>query len=123
MGGGTAMTLDQLSAAATESFNEAMQLVDVNADPDLILVARCRSASLHDKLAQALVNAYRTGQLVAVTDDAIERVARAILRAKIDRNARGYEHLPETFNVPFAQDYFDANVVIEALAAKGTGGE
>lgn len=53
----------------------------------------------------------------------VERVARAILRAKIDRNARGYEHLPETFDVPFAQDYFDANVVIEALAAKGTGGE
>ena len=66
---------------------------------------------------RAFSDQLRTGQLVAVADDAIERVARAILRAKIDRNARGYEHLPETFDVPFAQDYFDANIVVEAMAA------
>jgi len=84
-------TLDQLSAAATEGewvadnhvitlspattvaclvnynqFGDEFPIVNEEADAAFIV---------------ALVNAYRTGQLVAVADDAVERVARAMCEA------------------------------------------
>ena len=113
-------TLEQLSAAATDAVKTTgdKYFGDYELSKD-----QWEAVDALVEFARVVTHQLRTGQLVAVSDDAIERVARALLRAKIDRNAKGYEHLPEDFNVPFAQDYFDANVVIAALAAKGTGDE
>ena len=69
------MTLDQLSAAATEAMDKAMRLIDEGAPQPAISKASFENTIAHEKLAHALVNAYRAGQLVAVADDAIERVA------------------------------------------------
>lgn len=75
------MTLEQLSAAATEGEWISIQS-SINPDRHYITnehnaifaseIGGTKPADL--KFVTSLVNLYRTGQLVAVTDDAIERV-------------------------------------------------
>ena len=72
------MTLDQLSAAATGGEWELRHDDEIwgnEGHGDIQLVT---AHSIDAAFIVALVNAYRTGQLVAVADDAVDRVARAI---------------------------------------------
>lgn len=78
-------TLDQLSAAATQGEWISIQS-SINPDRQYITnehhaifaseIGGTKPADL--KFVTSLVNLYRTGQLVAVADDAVDRVARAI---------------------------------------------
>ena len=72
----------------------------------------------------ALVNAYRTGQLVAVADDAIERVARAMQDMPYmadwdDLEHEDQEHMREMARIAIAA----MKDTQPALAAEGTGDE
>lgn len=113
------MTLDQLSAAATQGAFEA-QAPDVENDFGVPIIATnypgtygpsnglvlwatmlpteigdkdTRRAQANTAFVVALVNAYRTGQLVAVTDDAIERVARTL--APNLEGGREFDQMPK----------------------------
>ena len=70
--------LAALSDAATQAMEEALALADTDLDPDKISVARCKSAAAHDRLAYALVNAYRANQIAVIGPDAVERIAAAM---------------------------------------------
>lgn len=78
----------------------------------------------------ALVNAYRTGQLVAVSDDAIERVARAIqgsYNASDPSEILSWSAISEHERNLYRRDAKAAIAAMKdtqpALAAKGTGDE
>jgi len=110
------MTLDQLSAAATGArvlesrVNNRWQItLDFGSDKDAM---------------RQFSDAYRTGQLVAVADDAVERVARAILKAHA-LDTTGFSHdAAEAIADHAVQSWMpEAKAAIAALAAKGTGDE
>ena len=98
------MTLDQLSAALVQTRYEGGigEFLGV-----------CREAS---KRLNEIAYQLRTGQLVAVSDDAIERV-----KAAIKQTVWNY---PDHVRVPIDScSHIMAVAVIAALAAKGTGDE
>lgn len=100
------MTLDQLSAAATQGEwrvttppdDELQRGVWIGTDPseeyasDVVGVDCCCCGAggfgkeTDAKFVVALVTAYRTGQLVAVSDDAVERVVSVIRDAMMSND-------------------------------------
>lgn len=80
------MTLDQLNAAATQGTlihhgwgdgSTQMGMTNIFNEDAEVLVMECIPEA-DAAFIVALWNTYRTGQLVAVADDAVDRVARAI---------------------------------------------
>ena len=83
-----------------------------------------KQISANAEFIVTLVNAYRTGQLVAVSDDAIERVARAIMIARDNGGCIVKDwHTEARDNPHVEQAVRQAKAAIAALAAKGTGDE
>lgn len=118
------MTLDQLSAAATQGewcVDPVRGWVFTKPKPLITyVIANMESGDVDANAAFIcqLVNLYRTGQLVAVSDDTVERVANAISSADLD----GPE--PEEYWKSLAIAAIAAMKDTQpALAAKGTGGE
>ena len=98
------MTLDQLSAAATEGewkndpgFQSRSYLRasggELVASFSHIYGTTLLPAQINCSFVAALVNAYRTGQLVAVADDAVERVARTL--APNLEGGREFDQMPK----------------------------
>jgi hypothetical protein len=55
-----------------------------------------------------------------MTDAAVvEQVARALIRARIQRRAPGYGHLPPNYDAPFEGDIADAEAVLASLPNQG----
>ena len=107
-------TLDQLSAAFTrmEGWPSALRETGLN-----------NVGPLASDIA-TIMEAYRTGQLAAVADDAIERVARAMQDMPCmadwdDLEHEDQEHMREMARIAIAA----MKDTQPALAAKGTGDE
>ena len=87
------MTLDQLSAAATQGEWELRHDDEIwgnEGHGDIQLVT---AHSIDAAFICQLVNLYRTGQLVAVADDVIERVARTL--APNLEGGREFDQMPK----------------------------
>lgn len=114
MGGGTVMTLDQLSAAATEAIKTTgyKYFGDYELSKD-----QWEAVDALVEFARVVTHQLRTGQLVAVADDAIERLLWHVEQClgPISR---------ETCEVVGDDDYSILRHNFKCvLAAKGTGGE
>ena len=78
-----------------------------------------KQISANAEFIVTLVNAYRTGQLVAVSDDAIERVARALC----DEAEYAWEKLPDMpdaacgYGMPEGCKYYWRRLATAAIAA------
>lgn len=130
------MTLDQLSAAATEGELLPCPFCGGPAEVESkrcgwrvhCIKPSCYTAGPYpDDCTEAeAITAWnqRTGQLVAVADDAVERVARAILKAHA-LDTTGFSHdAAEAIADHAVQSWMpEAKAAIAALAAKGTGDE
>jgi len=143
------MTLEQLSAAATQGEwrvttppdDELQRGVWIGTDPseeyasDVVGVDCCCCGTggfgkeTDAKFVVALVTAYRTGQLVAVSDDAIERVFKALKSCSLWHDIDGDATIAD-FHIDDDMLVMLSTAVIAAmkdtqpsLAAKGTGNE
>ena len=89
----TAEQLEALSKAAAQAFNDAMQACDAG-DQQVLKKAAFENTVAHEKLASALVNLYRQGQLILVDDAAVERVRQGVWNALRDSHKMPREKVP-----------------------------
>lgn len=75
----SAFDLAALSEAATKALKRAMALADAECDGETMREARHENTAAHDRFAYALVNAYRSGDLVLIDREGMrEEVAKAL---------------------------------------------